>query len=181
MLPQTIKDAVYDAIPKRFDVDGTVVTAKVIYADQRLSEPEYPLIVLGYDYYLLDKDNTPANLLLLKEYVDADDGYQDVKYVRGVRMLANLSVNVYDTDIRRCNEVAAALFLWALRDLRATLEKHGAGVRLPSRINELDEFEVEGGSYLRRRQFDVQILYTVSWEEVVKTIETVEYETNVEG
>lgn len=179
MLPQTIKDAVYDAIPKQFDIDGKVVTAKVIYADQRLSKPEYPLIVLGYDYYLLDKGNTPANLLLLKEYVDAGDGYQDVKYVKGVRMLANLSVNVYDTDIRRCNDVAAALFLWALRDLRATLEQHGAGVRLPSRINELDEFE--GGSYLRRRQFDVQILYAVTWEEFVKTIETVEYETEVEG
>jgi len=162
--PQSVKDAVYNAIPKAYTYNSQQVNAQVVYANQDLSGMEqYPLITLGWVEPTYQ--GSPLGNLMDIAYDAQSDQLQ---VMRGVRLQQTLDINVYDNqDERRIDSIAGDLYL-AL--MKLDLSDQGGSVFnvIPPRPLDITE-----KGYIRRRLIELIVVYRVTWAEVVDYIETI--------
>lgn len=176
MISSSVKNQVFQGIPKSVILDGTQYDAWIDYSDRvNVSEKlkDYPLVVtLRYFADRRDEANSPPNQVFKKEVAD-----QDIEYTKGERAQVTLSINVHagdEADLPAAILIDAYLELlhvWYLRDLPEVVKVVGRG-------------EVADLSYLEdrseRRQLDIYLRYSVTYQESSNTIETVEHTSEVQ-
>jgi hypothetical protein len=165
MLDALILDELYEQIPKSFEYEGQTVAISVYRANQvfQKEKPRFPFIMISFLDPVIDRTNTPLNEIL-KVGLNQDG---DIEYTKGVVIRQSFDLNIYDNDIRRIAQLQNHLWLWAKKDLKLT----NATVFevLPPR--NLD-FVEEG--YVYRRVIEVVCKFTMTWQEIVQTIEQIE-------
>jgi hypothetical protein len=107
--------------------------------------------------------NTPLNEIL-KVGLNQDG---EIEYTKGVVIRQSFDLNIYDNDIRRISQLQNYLWLWAKKYLKLT--NVAVFEVLPPR--NLDFIE---DRYVYRRVIEVVCKFTMTWQEIVQTIEQIE-------
>jgi hypothetical protein len=165
MLESRIWQELHDAIPKQVEVDGSIVDVKVFRANQKI-KPSYPTILINFLDPVIDKANTPLNRILA---INADT---DIKYTKGVVVRQSIDLNIYDRSIKRIAKLQEIYYLWALK-----LKLTGITIFAVLPPRNLDFIET---GYIYRRAIEIVCKYSVTWEEIVGTIEEVETSVDVQ-
>jgi len=173
MLENLIWDEFYAQIPKQLDYDGTPVDLQVLRSNQVVDSINYPALFVNFLDPVIDESNTPLNEILSIQLVDNPDGYEDVKYTKGVVLRQSIDLSLYDNDIKRITKFQNDLFLWAKKDLSLT----DVAIFDVSPPRNLDFTEDE---YIYRRNIEIICKFTMTWDEIVTTIEEVEYSTQAQ-
>lgn len=146
--------------------DNQPVTVKIYRARQAFDAIEFPAIFIDYGDAILDRYNILLNEIYTIRTVEAEDGLQDLAYTYGVKLRQSINLNLYDNDIRRIAELQNQLFVLCKKLSFTNATVHQVS---PPRI--LD-FTDEGFVY--RRLIEVVCKFTMTYEEILKTIEEVE-------
>jgi len=165
MLESLIWDELYEQIPKSFEYGGQTVAISVYRANQVFQKEklQFPFIMISFLDPVIDRTNTPLNEILNVGL--NQDG--NIEYTKGVVIRQSLDLNIYDNDVRRIAQLQNYLWLWAKKNLNLT----NATVFevLPPR--NLDFVEDQ---YIYRRIIEVICKFTISWQEIIQTIQEVE-------
>ncbi|RLI74766.1 hypothetical protein DRO97_05070 [Archaeoglobales archaeon] len=174
MLEYLIHQELYNWLSSlQLEYNGQPVSLQIWRAKQTVKKTDYPCLFINYLDAIVDKTNTPLNEILKIELVDAGE-YEDVKYNRGVILGQSIDLNLYDNDIQRIAKLQNDLFLAAKKDL--TLSNVTVFDILPPRMLDFTEEE-----FIYRRIIEVVCKYEMTWDEIVKTIESVEYSVDIES
>lgn len=184
MIDSDTRRAIFQALPKEVVLGPESHALTVEYAsaaDVSTLLRAYPLVVtLRYYGDRTDEARTPSTRLL--SISSSDEG---LAYLKGERTLETLSINVHARSPIRQTEYYLpwvayfidytaediihayldALQVWILRDLPKII-----GVDGRSSVSDLSYLE-EG---TQRRQVDVYLKSSISWEETVGIVETVD-------
>ncbi len=169
MLEALIWDELYEQIPKSFEYEGKSVTIEVYRANQVFEnvKPQFPFVMISFLDPVVDKTNTPLNEIL-QVGLNADG---DIEYTKGVGIRQSFDLNIYDKDVRRIAQLQNYLWLWAKKDLKLT-NAMVFEVLPPKNLDFVEDL------YVYRRVIEVVCKFTMTWEEIVQTVE--EVETSVE-
>lgn len=173
MLEKRIHSELYNLLAGcSFTYQGQPISVSILRANQSVDNLQLPAIFINYSDAVLDRGNIPLNEIYSIDLVDAEDGYQDIQYQKGVAVRQSIELNLYDNDIRRVAELQEQLFL-----LCKQMSLTGITIFEVSPPRVLDFTEED---YIYRRMIEVICKFIVSWEEVVKTIEEVEHTTEIQ-
>ncbi len=166
MLEALIHPELYNQLKNHaWEYNSQPVTVKIYRARQAFNVIEFPAILIDYGDAVLDRYNILLNEIYDIRTVQADDG-QDIAYTYGVKLKQSINLNLYDNDIRRIAELQNQLFVLCKKLSFTNATVHQVS---PPRI--LD-FTDEGFVY--RRLIEVVCKFTMTYEEILKTIEEVE-------
>ncbi len=167
MLEALIWDELYGQIPKSFEYNGETVPIEVYRANQVVKSFNFPAIFISFLDPVIDMTNTPLNEVL-QVSLNADG---DIEYTKGVVIRQSFDLNIYDNDIRRIAQLQNYLWLWAKKDLKLT-NATVFEVLPPKNLDFVEE------GYVYRRFIEIVCKFTMTWDEIVTTIE--EVETSIE-
>ena len=165
MLDALILDELYGQIPKSFEYEGQTVAISVYRANQvfQKEKPRFPFIMISFLDPVIDRTNTPLNEIL-KVGLNQDG---DIEYTKGVVIRQSFDLNIYDNNIRRIALLQNYLWLWAKKDLKLT-NATVFGVLPPRNLDFVED------RYIYRRVIEVVCKFTMTWQEIVQTIEQIE-------
>ena len=155
-----------------FTYQGQPVSVSILRANQSVDDLQLPAIFINYSDAVLDRGNIPLNEIYSIDLVDTPDGYQDIRYEKGVAVRQSIELNLYDNNIRRIAELQEQLFLFCKQMNLTDITIFEVA---PPRVLDFTEED-----YVYRRMIEVICKFIVSWEEIVKTIEEVEHTTEVQ-
>ena len=165
MLEALIWNELYDQIPKSFEYDGKTVSIEVYRANQVFQKEklQFPFIMISFLDPVIDRTNTPLNEIL-KVGLNQDGC---IEYTKGVVIRQSFDLNIYDNNIRRIALLQNYLWLWAKKDLKLT-NATVFGVLPPRNLDFVED------RYIYRRVIEVVCKFTMTWQEIVQTIEQIE-------
>jgi|Deesub1362B_J571_1020462.scaffolds.fasta_scaffold00525_23 hypothetical protein len=176
MLPSSLKKEIFKSLPKQVTIGNDTLSIYVDYADRvNVSEKlrSYP-VVLTLHYFGDRRSDVESPLNDILEITS--DGV-DVIYTKGERERITLRINIHAKDHRGAefhhrsdvvDAVVDELLLWYLK-----LNIPGIATRGRSEVAALDFLAGDG---IARRRIDFYLAYTLSYQETVTTIETINYE-----
>lgn len=173
MIEKRIYSELYNLLAGyNFTYQGQPVQVTILRANQAVDNLQFPAIFINYSDAVLDRGNTPLNEIYSIGLVDAGDGFQDIRYEKGVAVRQSIELNLYDNNIRRIAELQEQLFLLCKQMSLADITVFEV---LPPRVLDFTEED-----YVYRRLVEVVCKFIVSWEEIIKTIEEVEHTTEIQ-
>ena len=176
MLSETLKNAIFQSIPKTITIGADVLTIHVDYTDkiENISKQlKTTPIVIALKYFGDHRSTTesPANDLM-----NVDNDGTDGILTKGERDLVTLSININAVDNEGASfhhrgeiveAVASQMKLWQLRDLDAI-----DGIATRERAEVSDKSFMMDDS-IERRHMDIFLLYEFTYQEVKNTIEII--------
>jgi len=170
MLEALIWDELYQQIPKQFEYNGDIVNVKVYRANQVLKDISFPIVFVSFLDPVIDKTSTPLNKVV--QVLLNQDG--DIEYTRSVTIRQSIDLNIYDDDIRRIAQLQNYLWLWARKDLKFS----NVQVLQVTPPRNLDFTEEE---YIYRRTIEIICRFSMTWQEMVQTVEQIETSLDVQS
>jgi hypothetical protein len=172
MLEALIWNELYDQIPKSFEYDGKTVSIEVYRANQVFQKEklQFPFIMISFLDPVIDRTNTPLNEIL-KVGLNQDGG---IEYTKGVVIRQSFDLNIYDNDIKRIAQLQNYLWLWVKKDLKLT-NATVFGVLPPRNLDFTED------RYIYRRVIEVVCKFMMTWQEIVQTIEQVDYSVQIKS
>ncbi|MHC1623441.1 MAG: hypothetical protein ACXQTR_02480 [Candidatus Methanospirareceae archaeon] len=154
--------------------------AVAIYRSEQIIEDfAYPALFIGFLDPVVDRRNTPLNEIFSIKLIDEEgndtsgsDPSANIDYTKGVVVQQSIDLLLYDNDIKRIAQLQNQLFLWLKQHLTLT------GVTIFDILPPLNlDFTEE--DYVYKRNIEVICKYRMSWEEIITTIENVDYELTI--
>lgn len=171
MLETQIFTELFALLPASLTYNSSPVTINKYRANQTLLKTiSYPALFISFLDPVVDETHTPLNKVLsiaLKEVEGEEE--EKIAYTKVIVVRQSIDLNLLDTNIKRIAQFEKDLWLWLNQNLALT----GVTIFTIYPPRNLDFVEVE---YVYKRNLEVVCKYAMSWEEIVTTIETVEFE-----
>lgn len=169
MLETQIFTELFGLLPASLTYSGSPVTINKYRADQTLKTISYPALFISFLDPVVDATHTPLNKVLsiaLKEVEGEEE--EMIAYTKGIVVQQSIDLNLLDTNIKRIAQFEKDLWLWLNQNLALT----GVTIFTIYPPRNLDFVEVD---YVHKRNIEVVCKYAMSWEEIVTSIEAVEF------